>query len=104
MNGQEGKVILKAIIRSDGQAEVSFHKSSGYSVLDEAAMEAVKRACPIDMAHALGKPQVVVSLPMLYSLAKLVHRVKLTITVDMAWVWHSQESIALVRHISKDMK
>lgn len=70
MNGQEGKVILKAVIRSDGQlADVFVHKSSGYSVLDDAAIEAVKRACPLDMKHTLGKPQIVVSLPIVYSLA-----------------------------------
>ncbi len=70
MNGQEGKVILKAVIRSDGQlAEVSIQKSSGYSVLDEAAMEAVKLACPLHMKQAIGKPLIVVSLPIVYSLA-----------------------------------
>lgn len=70
MNGQEGKVILKAIIRSDGQlASVFIQKSSGHSVLDEAAIEAVKLACPLDMKHAIGKPQIVVSLPIVYSLA-----------------------------------
>ncbi len=70
MNGQEGKVILKAIIRADGQlADVFVQKSSGYSVLDEAAIEAVKLACPLHMKHAIGKPQIVVSLPIVYSLA-----------------------------------
>jgi protein TonB len=70
MNGQEGKVILKAVIRSDGQlADVSVQKSSGYHVLDEAAIEAVKLACPLQMKHAIGKPQIVVSLPIVYSLA-----------------------------------
>lgn len=70
MNGEEGKVILKAVIRSDGQlADVSVQKSSGYSALDEAAMEAVKLACPLHMQHALGKPQIVVSLPIVYRLA-----------------------------------
>jgi protein TonB len=70
MNGQEGKVILKAIIRSDGQlADVFVQKSSGHSVLDAAAIEAVKIACPLPMKHAIGKPQIVVSLPIVYSLA-----------------------------------
>jgi len=70
MNGQEGKVILKAVIRSDGQlADVSVQKSSGHSVLDAAAIEAVKLACPLHMKHAIGKPQIVVSLPIVYSLA-----------------------------------
>jgi protein TonB len=69
MNGQEGKVILKAVIRSDGYlADVSVQKSSGYSVLDAAAIESVKLACPLHMKHAIGKPQIVVSLPIVYSL------------------------------------
>ena len=70
MNGQEGKVILKAIIRSDGYlADVSVQKSSGHSVLDAAAIEAVRLACPLYMKHAIGKTQIVVSLPIVYSLA-----------------------------------
>ncbi|HWF60475.1 MAG TPA: energy transducer TonB [Nitrospira sp.] len=70
MNGQEGKVVLKAVIRSDGQlADVFVQKSSGHSVLDAAAIEAVKLACPLHMKHAIGKPQIVVSLPIVYSLA-----------------------------------
>ena len=70
LNGQEGKVILKAVIRSDGQlADISVQKSSGHSVLDAAAIEAVKLACPLHMKQAIGKPQIVVSLPIVYSLA-----------------------------------
>ena len=68
-NGQEGKVVLKAVIRSDGHlADVTVQKSSGYAVLDAAAMEVVKLACPLHMKHAVGKPLVVVSLPIVYSL------------------------------------
>ncbi len=68
-NGQEGKVVLKAVIRSDGHlADVSVQKSSGHAVLDAAAMEAVKLACPLHMKHAIGKPMIVVSLPIVYSL------------------------------------
>ena len=70
MNGQEGKVIVKAVIRSDGHlADVFVQKSSGYSALDAAAVEAVRLACPLHMAQAIGKAQVVVSLPIVYSLA-----------------------------------
>ena len=69
MSGQEGKVILKAVIRSDGHlADVSIQRSSGYELLDAAAIEAVKLACPLHMKHSLDKPQVVVSLPIVYSL------------------------------------
>ncbi len=70
MNGEEGKVVLRAVIRSDGQlATVSVQKSSGYSALDEAAMEAVRLACPLHMKQVLGKPQIVVTLPIVYRLA-----------------------------------
>ncbi|MBM4126449.1 MAG: energy transducer TonB [Nitrospira sp.] len=70
MNGQEGKVLLKAVIRSNGQlVEVSIQKSSGHSILDAAAMETVKLACPLHMKHAIGKPLITVSLPIVYSLA-----------------------------------
>lgn len=70
MNGEEGKVILKAVIRSDGHlADVFILKSSGHSALDAAAIEAVKLACPLYMKHAIGKPHIVVSLPIVYSLA-----------------------------------
>jgi protein TonB len=70
LNGQEGKVILKAVIRADGHlAEISVQKSSGHQILDAAAIEAVKLACPLHMKHAIGKPEIVVSLPIVYSLA-----------------------------------
>jgi protein TonB len=70
LNGQEGKVILKAVIRADGQlAEVTVQKSSGHQILDAAAIEAVKLACPLHMKHAISKPEIVVSLPIVYSLA-----------------------------------
>jgi protein TonB len=70
MNRLEGKVILKAVIRSDGHlADVSVQKSSGHSVLDEAAMEAVRLACPLHMKHDIGRPLIVVNVPMVYSLA-----------------------------------
>lgn len=69
MSGQEGKVILKAVIRSDGHlADVSIQRSSGHELLDAAAIEAVKLACPLHMKHTLDKPQIVVSLPIVYSL------------------------------------
>ncbi len=70
LNGLEGRVVLKAVIRADGHlAEVSVVKSSGHAVLDAAAMEAVKLACPLHMKHSIGPPQIVVSLPIVYSLA-----------------------------------
>jgi protein TonB len=70
LNGLEGRVVLKVVIRADGElADVSVAKSSGHAILDAAAMEAVKLACPLHMKQQIGPPQIVVSLPIVYSLA-----------------------------------
>ena len=69
LNGQEGKVILKAVIRSDGHlAELSVQKSSGHQILDMAAMDLVKLACPLHMKHAINAPEIVVRVPVTYML------------------------------------
>ena len=69
LNGWEGKVVLKVSIRNDGQLKsVEVVKSSGHESLDQAAMEAVRRACPLHMKHELTAPMVVLQLPVSYSL------------------------------------
>ncbi|MBS0169147.1 MAG: TonB family protein [Nitrospira sp.] len=69
LNGWEGKVVLKVSIRNDGQLKaVEVVKSSGHESLDQAAMEAVRRACPLHMKHELTAPMVVLHLPVSYSL------------------------------------
>ena len=69
LNGQQGKVVLLAVIRSDGHlAQVTVQKSSGHEVLDAAAIELVKLACPLHMKHAINTPQIAVSLPVAYIL------------------------------------
>jgi protein TonB len=69
LNGWEGKVVLKVSIRNDGQLkDVEVVKSSGHESLDQAAMEAVRRACPLQMKHELTAPMVVLHLPVSYSL------------------------------------
>lgn len=71
LNGWEGKVVLRAIIKADGNlADLRIQKSSGFDALDEAALETVRQACPLYLKHALGRPEVVVSLPIVYSLSK----------------------------------
>jgi protein TonB len=65
----EGKVVLRAVIREDGHLhDVSILKSSGHAVLDEDAMEIIRRACPLDMHQPLGRPEVVVQVPINYQL------------------------------------
>jgi periplasmic protein TonB len=69
LNHLEGKVILRAVIRSDGHLEdLSVKESSGHRLLDEAAMEVIRRICPVPMKQALGRPEVVVMIPIDYRL------------------------------------
>ena len=70
LNGWEGKVVLRAVIRADGHlSEVKVHRSSGYEALDNAAMEAIRLVCPLHMHQPLGTSEVAVYVPIVYSLA-----------------------------------
>ena len=70
LNGWEGKVVLRAVIRADGHlVEVKVHRSSGYETLDNAAMEAIRLVCPLHMTKAMDATEVAVYVPMVYSLA-----------------------------------
>ena len=70
LNGSEGKVVLRVILRADGHlVDVVVHRSSGHEVLDRAAMETVRLACPIHMKQALSAAEVAGYVPIVYSLA-----------------------------------
>jgi len=69
LNRLEGKVILRAVIKADGQlVDLEVAKSSGHSVLDHDAMEVLRRASPLPLTRPLGKPQMVVQIPISYKL------------------------------------
>jgi protein TonB len=69
LNQAQGKVVLKAIIRSDGSVEdVEIAQSSGHQTLDEAAVELSKVAGPFELPRPLEKPQLTVKIPMSYRL------------------------------------
>lgn len=69
INHWEGKVILRAVIRDDGQVlMVDVQESSGRSILDNDAMETLKKASPLKLDQPLGKPQVAILMPISYSL------------------------------------
>ena len=69
LNQAQGKVVLKAIIRSDGSVEgVEVAQSSGHQTLDEAAVELLKVAGPFELPRPLEKPQLTVKIPMSYRL------------------------------------
>jgi protein TonB len=70
LNGSEGKVVLRVVLRADGHlVDVVVHRSSGHEVLDRAAMETVRLACPLHMKQALSAAEVAVYVPIVYSLA-----------------------------------
>jgi periplasmic protein TonB len=69
LNHWEGKVVLRAVIRSDGHlGDLLVKETSGHRVLDDAALEVVRRICPIRLKHELGRPEIVVMIPIDYRL------------------------------------
>lgn len=69
LNHWEGRVLLRAAVRADGQlVDLDVAESSGHPVLDQDALEIMRRASPLELKHALGKPQVVVNVPISYTL------------------------------------
>ena len=71
MNRWEGKVVLRGVIKADGQVvDLEIAESSGYSVLDRDALEIMKQASPLKLKHPLGQPQVVVQVPISYKLER----------------------------------
>ena len=69
VNHLEGRVVIRAVITDDGQlAEANVSESSGHSILDEDALEVIRRACPLKLRQPLGRRQVVVQVPINYRL------------------------------------
>ena len=68
LNGLEGRVVLRITVKENGELIVSLNKSSGHDVLDQDAMEQVKRLSPLPLSHPLGRTQQVLNLPIIYSL------------------------------------
>ncbi len=71
MNRWEGRVVLRVVIQEDGHLlDLAVSESSGHSVLDQDALEILKLASPLTLKHPLGKPQVVVQVPISYRLER----------------------------------
>ncbi len=67
----EGEVIVRAVIEANGNLmDVQIRKSSRNDHLDEAALDVVRQACPLHMKHQLEVAQVVIDLPISYSLRR----------------------------------
>ena len=65
----EGVVNLKLVIAANGSiAELKLLTSSGYSSLDNAALEAVKKAAPFPDPQGNGRKDIALTIPLSYSL------------------------------------
>lgn len=68
-NRWEGLVVLQAVIDNNGQLlDLKVAESSGYAVLDQDAMDVMRKSCPLHLKHSLGKPQVELRVPISYKL------------------------------------
>jgi TonB family protein len=68
-NRWQGQVLVQFSVRQDGHlVDPRVVESSGYVVLDQAALETVRAASPVGLRHRLERPMVVVSLPLTYQL------------------------------------
>jgi len=64
------KVLLRAVILESGNlGELSIERSSGDDRLDQEALRMVRQAFPFPLQFALGRPHVVVRIPISYSLS-----------------------------------
>ncbi|MBI5854286.1 MAG: energy transducer TonB [Nitrospirae bacterium] len=69
LNNWEGRVMVRVVIREDGHLhDLEIIQGSGHQLLDEDALEMIRRACPLKMKHALGRPQVTITVPVVYQL------------------------------------
>ena len=68
LNGMEGRVVLRITVKENGELLVAVTKSSGHKVLDQDAVEQVKRLSPLPLPRPLGRPQQALNLPIIYSL------------------------------------
>ncbi|WP_447973584.1 TonB family protein [Nitrospira sp. Kam-Ns4a] len=65
----EGRVVLRVVINDQGALEdVDILESSGHELLDQDAVQMIRRACPLKLTHALGRPQVGIQVPIVYRL------------------------------------
>lgn len=69
MNRWEGRVVVHVSVRRDGQlVNPEVEESSGYSVLDQAAVDVVQHASPLPLKYPLEQSPVLVSIPLTYHL------------------------------------
>ncbi len=69
INRMEGTVVVRAVIRQDGYfSELTMETSSGHEVLDQDAIELLRKASPVTLKHELGRPELTIRIPINYKL------------------------------------
>lgn len=69
LNHWQGNVVVRAVIDEHGHLlEVTIATSSGHEALDRAAIEVIKRSCPLALPQPLGQSQIVLRVPIQYRL------------------------------------
>ncbi len=65
----QGRVVVQVSIDGDGRiANPEIEESSGSSILDQAALDALQAASPLTLSHRLEAPSVVMLIPLNYQL------------------------------------
>lgn len=69
LNRWEGKVVVKVMVLESGEIEsLKVVQSSGHPILDEDALQLLRRVSPLKLKQALGKPRVPLLVPVRYTL------------------------------------
>lgn len=69
-DGIQGKVTVAALLHDNGVlSDIRVAKSSGNSLLDQAAVEAVKNGPPLTLSRPLGRPSIPLKIPIVYILS-----------------------------------
>ena len=69
-DGIQGKVTVAALLHDNGVlSDIRVAKSSGNSLLDQAAVEAVKNGPPLTLSRPLGRSSIPLKIPIVYILS-----------------------------------
>ena len=69
MNRLEGRVVVRVVIdEQDRLLDATIATGSGHALLDHAALDVIRRSCPLSLPQALGRHQIVLRVPIQYRL------------------------------------
>lgn len=69
MNRLEGRVVVRVVIDAQGRlVDATIATGSGHALLDHAALDVIRRSCPLSLPQALGRHQIVLRVPIQYRL------------------------------------